>query len=85
VWEKAEAERKSDREQWRAEIEEIFARMDRKSSPEMMTTTQCGMAPKGRNIERSLLINGYVSNSGFIGNDRKFTQQPSPKYQRFIS
>jgi hypothetical protein len=27
------------------------------------------VAPKGRNIERSLLTNGYAPNSSFIGND----------------
>jgi hypothetical protein len=34
----------------------------------------CGVAPKGRSIERPLLINGYASSSGFIGNDCKSTQ-----------
>jgi hypothetical protein len=35
----------------------------------------CGVAPKGRSIERPLLINGYASSSGFIGNDCKPTQR----------
>jgi hypothetical protein len=39
----------------------------------------CGVAPQG-----PLLTNGYASTSGFIGNDRKFTQQPTPKYQKHI-
>jgi hypothetical protein len=33
------------------------------------------MAPKGRSIERPLLINGYASSSGFIGNDCKPKQR----------
>jgi hypothetical protein len=38
--------------------------------------TYCGVAPKGRSIERPLLISGYASSSGFIGNDCKSTQRP---------
>jgi hypothetical protein len=37
----------------------------------------CGVAPKGRSIESPLLINGYASSSGFIGNDCKPTQRPT--------
>jgi hypothetical protein len=47
----------------------------------------CGMAPKGRSIERPLLINGYASSSGFIGNDCESTQRPlgaTPQYQEKI-
>jgi hypothetical protein len=28
----------------------------------------CGVAHKGRNIERPLLVNGYPSRNGFMGN-----------------
>jgi hypothetical protein len=38
----------------------------------IFTTIYCGVAPKGRNIERSLLTNGYASSSSFIGNDWTF-------------
>jgi hypothetical protein len=30
------AEREADREQWKAKMDEMFAKMDRKASPEMM-------------------------------------------------
>jgi hypothetical protein len=33
-------EREADREQWKAKIDEMFARMDRKANPEMITATQ---------------------------------------------
>jgi hypothetical protein len=43
------------------------------------TSLYCGVAPEG-----PLLTNGYASSSGFIDNNRKFTQQPTPEYQKHI-
>jgi hypothetical protein len=37
--EEMRAEREADREKWRAKLEEISARTDRKASPEMITAT----------------------------------------------
>jgi hypothetical protein len=39
-----------------------------------MVETYCGVAPKG-----PLLTNGYASSSGFMDNNSKFTQQPTPE------
>jgi hypothetical protein len=35
----------------------------------MYVRMYCGVAPKGHNIERSLLVNGYAPNSSFISTD----------------
>jgi hypothetical protein len=43
------------------------------------TKKYCGVARKG-----PLLINGYASSSDFIGNDWKFTQQPTSEYRKHI-
>jgi hypothetical protein len=37
----------------------------------------CGVAPKAQSIDRPLLVNGYASSIGFIGNNWTFTQQPN--------
>jgi hypothetical protein len=44
---------------------------------------QCGVAPKSRSIERPLLVNGYASRNGFIGNS-SFPTQWENSYQSYI-
>jgi hypothetical protein len=44
----------------------------------------CGVAPKGRSIERPLLINCYARSSGFIGNDCKSMQRPTSEYWKHV-
>jgi hypothetical protein len=46
--------------------------------------TYCGVAPRGRSKERPLLINGYASSIGFIGNDCKSTQRPTSEYWKHV-
>jgi hypothetical protein len=46
--------------------------------------TYCGVAPRGRSIERPLLINGYASSRGFIGNDCKSMQRPTSEYWKHV-
>jgi hypothetical protein len=44
----------------------------------------CGVEPKSRIIERPLLVNGYASRSGFMGN-RSFPTQWENSYQSYNS
>jgi hypothetical protein len=46
--------------------------------------TYCGVASKARSIDRPLLVNGYASSSGFIGNDCKYTQRPTSEHWKHI-
>jgi hypothetical protein len=55
---------------WRLQIEMIEAKTFR-----TFIRIYCGVEPKGRSIDRPLLINGYTSSSGFIGNDCKPMQR----------
>jgi hypothetical protein len=48
-----------------------------KSECDIQKEKYCGVAPKACSIERPMLINGYASSSGFIGNDCKPTQRPT--------
>jgi hypothetical protein len=42
----------------------------------------CGVAPKSHSIERPLLVNGYASRNGFIGNS-SFPTQRENSYQSY--